>query len=306
MAPFAAHIVSHYYSHARTSPPSTNTDDHDPLGVIAVSFDQRNHGTRLVDKLANEAWRSGNDRHAQDMFSCFAGTAEDASLLLNYLPAYAFPKGDVAIVKNIALGVSLGAHAVWHLIMRDARFGAGIVVVGCPDYTRLMVDRARLSKRKAWLQGQGKGFVGSEDWPLGLVEAVEGRDPAGWFSKVLGRGSRPGEEDWAREMSEEDVKRVRPEMERVFGGKRLLVLSGGADKLVGYQFAEPFLGWIKRASGKGGWFEDGGLYLRDVVFEGVGHEVPPGMVEEMLPFVNETMDEIERDHAQKTRRKSKI
>lgn len=40
-------------------------------GLIAVSFDQRNHGTRLVDPLANEAWRQGNPRHAQDMFSVF-------------------------------------------------------------------------------------------------------------------------------------------------------------------------------------------------------------------------------------------
>lgn len=40
-------------------------------GLIAVSFDQRNHGARLVDPLANEAWRQGNPRHAQDMFSIF-------------------------------------------------------------------------------------------------------------------------------------------------------------------------------------------------------------------------------------------
>lgn len=40
-------------------------------GLIAVSFDQRNHGTRLVDALANEAWKQGNPRHAQDMFSVF-------------------------------------------------------------------------------------------------------------------------------------------------------------------------------------------------------------------------------------------
>lgn len=41
-------------------------------GLIAVSFDQRNHGTRLVDKLANEAWRQGNKRHAVDMFSIYS------------------------------------------------------------------------------------------------------------------------------------------------------------------------------------------------------------------------------------------
>ena len=42
-----------------------------PKGLIAISFDQRNHGTRLIDPLANEAWRQGNPRHAQDMFSIF-------------------------------------------------------------------------------------------------------------------------------------------------------------------------------------------------------------------------------------------
>ena len=40
-------------------------------GLIAVAFDQRNHGSRLVDALGNEAWRQGNPRHAQDMFSVF-------------------------------------------------------------------------------------------------------------------------------------------------------------------------------------------------------------------------------------------
>src|SRR3954453_21637049 len=29
------------------------------LGIIAIAFDQRNHGTRLVHKLANESWRQG-------------------------------------------------------------------------------------------------------------------------------------------------------------------------------------------------------------------------------------------------------
>lgn len=42
-----------------------------PKGLIAVSFDQRNHGTRKVDKSGNETWKSGNSRHAQDMFSIF-------------------------------------------------------------------------------------------------------------------------------------------------------------------------------------------------------------------------------------------
>ncbi|ETN45461.1 uncharacterized protein HMPREF1541_09293 [Cyphellophora europaea CBS 101466] len=301
MAPFAAHIITNYYAHLKTGAGGRGTGGKE-TGLIAVSFDQRNHGTRLVDKLANEAWRSGNEHHAQDMFSCFAGTAEDTSLLLNYLAAYAFPEGKVRIARNMVMGISLGGHAAWHLVMRDERFSAAIVVIGCPDYTRLMVDRARLSKRACWLEGQGKGFLGSKDWPQGLVEAIDRVDPASYFSKVLGRGAAPGEEDWARTMSEEEVRRVRPEMERCFGGKRLLILSGGADKLVNYKFSEPFLTWLKSATAKGGWFDDGGLHLKDVVAEGYGHEVPPSMVEEMLPFINETMDEADG----RQRRRSKI
>lgn len=38
------------------------------VGLIAVAFDQRNHGGRKVTALSNEAWRDGNPLHAQDMF----------------------------------------------------------------------------------------------------------------------------------------------------------------------------------------------------------------------------------------------
>ena len=41
------------------------------LGLISVSFDQRNHGSREVDGLSNEAWRTGNKTHAQDMFASY-------------------------------------------------------------------------------------------------------------------------------------------------------------------------------------------------------------------------------------------
>lgn len=52
-------------------------------GLIAVSFDQRNHGARLVDPLANEAWRQGNPRHAQDMFAVFRKYAQTAVLSIH-------------------------------------------------------------------------------------------------------------------------------------------------------------------------------------------------------------------------------
>jgi hypothetical protein len=56
MAPTAAHSIRQWNSKRGDS----------KKGLIAVSFDQRNHGSRLVDKLANEAWRQKNPRHAQD------------------------------------------------------------------------------------------------------------------------------------------------------------------------------------------------------------------------------------------------
>lgn len=35
------------------------------IGLIVAAFDQRNHGSRLVDSLSNQAWKDGNSRHAQ-------------------------------------------------------------------------------------------------------------------------------------------------------------------------------------------------------------------------------------------------
>lgn len=83
------------------------------IGLIAISFDQRNHGSRQVKKLANEDWRCGNETHAQDMFSVFHGTAVDVSLLITHLPSYIFPTSNHTITTNLVCGVSLGGHGAW-------------------------------------------------------------------------------------------------------------------------------------------------------------------------------------------------
>lgn len=68
MSGIASSTITDWNNRIRDSRPASNQ----PVkGLIAVSFDQRNHGTRLVDTLANEAWKQGNPRHAQDMFSVF-------------------------------------------------------------------------------------------------------------------------------------------------------------------------------------------------------------------------------------------
>ncbi|KIV96627.1 hypothetical protein PV10_00466 [Exophiala mesophila] len=313
MAPFAGHLIHEWNTHRKTLP---RTNKNRRKGLIAISFDQRNHGTRLVVPLANEAWRSGNERHALDMYSCYAGTAADVSLLLDYIPGYIFATGtgtggaSRVVERNLVMGISLGGHAVWHVLCNDPRFTAGISVVGCPDYARLMADRARLSKRKSWLDGQGKEFFGSVDFPEALVESMGRGDPAGvvWGhdrKSDLGLGLRPGDLP-DEELSEEQISRVKPVMKRVFGDKRVLVLSGGADKLVNYRFSKPFLDWVRKVSEKDGWFHDGGLYLEDHVFEGVGHEVTPPMVERMVDFLNQTLAVDESAGKVRARRGSKI
>ncbi|KAL2399026.1 hypothetical protein ABEF93_007091 [Exophiala dermatitidis] len=292
MAPFAAHLISEWNKH-RSSVNNSNSKK----GLIAVSFDQRNHGSRKVSDMANEAWRTGNEHHAPDMFSCYAGTAVDTSVLLDYLPGYIFPEPSDPrrIVQNLVLGVSLGGHAAWHCVMQDPRISAAIVTIGCPDYARLMSDRARLSKRKSWLDGQGSNFFGSADFPPSLVEAVQKYDPAGLLWSTLksatGTDRRPYQEHLydGDQMTAEEKQKLMPLMVRCFGNKRVLNLAGGSDKLVNYSHSKPFLDWLKKAIGRNGWFEGGGLYLEDIVYPGVGHDVPPEMVTAMVKFVNDTL-----------------
>ena len=218
------------------------------------------------------------------------GTAVDTSLLLDYISAYAFPNNSTSISQHIVFGISLGGHAAWHCVLHDPRITSAIICIGCPDYTRLMSDRARLSKRPTYTQSKPPGhtFVGSSDFPPGLVEAVKRYDPAGLFWSQL-KMARPGQEH-LHEVSDEDKVGLGPLMARTLGNKRILNLSGGADKLVPYRCAEPFLAWLKKAIGEGGWYENGEVVFEDVVFEGVGHEVPHAMVKELLRFVGESLE----------------
>ena len=68
MEPLAKVIVDRHTQRAREGP---GVDASMVLGLIAVSFDQRNHGTRELSAPANDTWRSGNPRHAQDLFSTY-------------------------------------------------------------------------------------------------------------------------------------------------------------------------------------------------------------------------------------------
>jgi pimeloyl-ACP methyl ester carboxylesterase len=271
-----------------------NSQPNQRRGLIAVSFDQRNHGTRLQSDRANEAWGKGNKMHAQDMFSIFHGTAMDTSHLINYIHAYAFPENDHDITDNIVLGVSLGGHAVWHCLMQDPRITAGVSIIGCTDYARLMSQRADKSKLESWhsTSPPGKTFLGSKDFPKALLAIVDKSDPTGLLmTKMLPRGVTAT--DAEREPSEEEKGTLLPLMKQHFNGKRIFNLAGGADKLVPYSCSEPFLVWLKNAIKPGGWFESG-MVLKDEVYDGVGHEMTPKMMSDAVQFVIDTL-KVEKD-----------
>lgn len=260
------------------------------LGLISVSFDQRNHGTREVDALSNEAWRSGNKTHAQDMFASYHGTATDTSHLMSYITSYAFPTSDHMIVNHLVLGISLGGHAGWHCLMHDPRITTAVIIIGCPDYIRLMSDRARLSKLATWTKTTppGSSFLGSTDFPNGLVEAVERYDPAGL---LLGEIACRNDDAYDRDPTASEQKRLLPLMRRSLQGKRILNMAGAADKLVPYKCGGPFLRWLKHATASIGWFGEGGVVLEDIIFDGVGHEMSPEMVIEAHRFVIEALEQ---------------
>lgn len=112
-----------------------------PGGMIAVAFDQRNHGSRLARESANGSWRDGNSTHAIDMFSMVTGMVADTRNLMDLVEGYvlaAVPQQDGErrgkIEKHLVLGFSLGGHCAWQILFADPRVTAGVMIVSCPDY----------------------------------------------------------------------------------------------------------------------------------------------------------------------------
>ncbi|KAI1744982.1 hypothetical protein F4680DRAFT_172070 [Xylaria scruposa] len=262
-------------------------------GLIAVAFDQRNHGSRLVSEVANEAWRQGNATHAQDMFGIVSGTVLDTMHLLDVLEGYLFGAGDGPgaspsgehrlIESHLVLGVSLGGHSAWQLLFADSRVTAGVIVIGCPDYMNLIQDRARLSKLQTFTTDNGVSFFGSKDFPKALIETCRKYDPKAILFST-------GEISVQPSPSEQD--RLRVILDRSVQGKRFQILSGGADKLVPYNAGRQFLEFFKSASS--GWYKGGNVYIEDNVYPGVGHEFNAEMRQAAVRFILNTVGSLDQ------------
>ena len=217
---------------------------------------------------------------------------------MNYITSYVFPTSEHPIVDHLVLGVSLGGHAAWHCITHDPRITTAIVIIGCPDYIRLMSDRAMLSKLATWTNSNPleSSFLGSTDFPTGLVEAAKKYDPAGLFlGEVMSRDTNFYDVD----PTASEQRRLLPLMRRSFQGKRILNMAGSADKLVPYKCGEPFLRWLKNATAAKGWFNEGGVVFEDIIFDGVSHDMSPEMVREAHRFVIEALEQAPAETAER-------
>lgn len=210
---------------------------------------------------------------------------------MTYLSSYIFPCSNREIVSNLVLGVSLGGHAAWHCLFHDPRVSTAIVVIGCPDYISLMSDRARLSKLPSWTKSSPPGmhFLGSPEFPAELLKAVGMHDPA---AMLLGKPDRPVRQMIEGLPSVTEQANLLPLLKRTVEGKRILNLSGADDKLVPYRCGQAFVEYLKSAIAPGSWFS-GGLYLEDLQFDDVGHQMSPAMVQQAFRFVADTLQKTE-------------
>lgn len=110
--------------------------------AIAVTFDLRNHGERIVELNKNEDWARGNSTHAVDMVSGVVGSAQDVEMVRQFVPAILESKGFlVKKVVNVISGVSQGGHIAWQAAA-TGNYQAIIPIIGCPYLSFLLLHRA--------------------------------------------------------------------------------------------------------------------------------------------------------------------
>ncbi|WRT69279.1 uncharacterized protein IL334_006263 [Kwoniella shivajii] len=115
--------------------------------LLIVTLDQRNHGKRISDKVANLSFDE-NPRHLIDMAAKVYGGAQDIQMIIDFLAAYLFPHGEKKIEEWIITGISLGGHVAWRLLREEPRIKIGIPIIGLPfeSFPKYMKPRAESMK----------------------------------------------------------------------------------------------------------------------------------------------------------------
>ncbi|GAA6006723.1 hypothetical protein JCM11491_003157 [Sporobolomyces phaffii] len=230
--------------------------------LVVVTFDQRNHGHRTVEREKNFGWREGgkkraqdrrdqgiqddeldNPFHAVDMMSIQTGTARDVSFLIDFLPSVLFPNDERTVVDWYCSGISLGGHSTWISLAHEPRISLGVPIIGSPSTLTLLSDRALSLPAPS-----GPLSVSAPYFPKSFLAFLDQNDP----DKVA--------------MS-------------VWNGRKLLVLSGNDDTLVNYVKggSERF---VERLRAEGQLQE-----LQVFVQPNTGHACTPEMMERATKFV---------------------
>jgi fermentation-respiration switch protein FrsA (DUF1100 family) len=123
-------------------------------------------------------------------------------------------------------------------LFTEPRLSVGIPIIGCPDYLALMHDRAKTSEL----------HFGPPVLPDSLLEVIKRENP---MSASVTGGSP-------------------------FFGKKILVLAGGRDRLVPWEFSESFANQVEVG-------DEGAK--RVVVYPDVGHAFTVAMEEDVGDFV---------------------
>ncbi|WQF88353.1 Putative alpha/Beta hydrolase [Colletotrichum destructivum] len=299
MADFASRVISQWeQTSASESTPVTGNKAGGGGGraLIAVAFDQQNHGTRTVSSTASDSWREGNATHALDMWAMVSGMVSDTTSLIDVVEGYlklelarrgagAGAGAEWAMDQHLVLGVSLGGHSAWQTMFREKRVSAGVVIIGCPDYMALLSDRAKKSKLATFsASDDGASFLGSKDFPSDLVASCLRHDPKGI---LFGTGAVPAS---AEGLPEDERRRLGGILDGLgLRRKRFLVCSGAEDKLVPYKMSEPFVEFFAGAAGA--WYADRGVVVENKVYDGVGHAFSEGMVEDSVRFLVDAVAE---------------
>ncbi|KAH7097413.1 hypothetical protein BKA62DRAFT_716621 [Auriculariales sp. MPI-PUGE-AT-0066] len=207
--PLSDLIVITLVRRASVSPSARCTTEH-----ATATQDHRNHGSRILDAKANDAWdktkEKDNVRHAElNLLS--AGTARDVSFVIDFLPA--------RIVQWGVVGVSLGGHSSWILLNSDPRVSFGVPIIGGADFEKLMAYRIERTF------GAGSTLEPPR-YPVILRDFVNSHDPAK-SNFQANDSSNP------------------------FQGKKILVLSGATDTLVPFSITSEFAGILKSTMGAG-------------------------------------------------------
>ncbi|KAK2015318.1 hypothetical protein LZ32DRAFT_170934 [Colletotrichum eremochloae] len=293
MGDFASRVIARWEEMSSSSSSTAgNGAGSGGRALIAVAFDQQNHGTRTVSPTASDSWREGNATHALDMWAMVSGMASDTTALIDVVEGYL--KLELArrcadegwkMDQHLVLGVSLGGHSAWQTMFREDRVSAGVIIIGCPDYMALLSDRAKKSKLATFsADDDGASFLGSRDFPPGLVASCLRHDPKGM---LFGTGAVPAT---AEGVPEDERRRLRAALGRLrVGGKKFLICSGAEDKLVPYKMSEPFIEFFAGAAGT--WYADEGVTIKNNVYGGVGHAFSERMVEDSLRFLVDAVAE---------------